>query len=443
MAEYEYDIFLSYSRADLAFAEEFVDVLRTAGLRVWFDHERILGGAPIKPAIAKAIPICRHLVVLYSARWSDSEWTEWEVSLFIDEQKSAGEDRKVIPILLDEADTGGLGPSLSRRNWIDWTGRDAASRAQVWQLWCSLGDLEVGLPRTWEERGRELVGDVPTAVRPQGPRDRQAITLLETRRDRSHDVLQCDRDSQWGSLVRHLDHPGHEAFFVLGDQFQAHDLFLERVYRFLPGGVPRRVRYINWPAEIPTTRSRFFQALADGLECGAEELSATAQRLLADQDLVLLHRPSAEEVFDGSSIVEYYTTWLPELIRDVERGRPRGSLKVVQGVAWVPTTRVKSALAHLCRRVGLSRPRWVRDAVREADAARALSKIGAGASDCLRIVPLEPLRNIGKQDVRSWCQMVGVTFEGEWVDSLVGGARTSAELLNRLSARLVARRVDA
>ena len=59
-----YDVFLSYSRADAAAADQLRTRLADAGLKTFLDRYALPGGKPWQPELEAALATCRALVVL-------------------------------------------------------------------------------------------------------------------------------------------------------------------------------------------------------------------------------------------------------------------------------------------------------------------------------------------------------------------------------------------
>ena len=67
-----YDVFISYTRRDAAWAEKLESNLVSRGLRVYRDQTRLTAGDEWEPALRDAIVDSRALVVLWSAEASRS-----------------------------------------------------------------------------------------------------------------------------------------------------------------------------------------------------------------------------------------------------------------------------------------------------------------------------------------------------------------------------------
>lgn len=153
-----YDVFLSYSRHDSDWAKAFYNRLRrfridSRPIRVFFAPAAISPGASIPRALAEALDDCRHLLVIVTPDWLQSEWCRLEEDVGIWRSPRA-EGRLLLPLLLSDC---ALPPSLSRLRYIDF--RD---------------------PAAYEERLREVVSAIRrgvqrTAVEYAAERQRRAV----------------------------------------------------------------------------------------------------------------------------------------------------------------------------------------------------------------------------------------------------------------------------
>jgi TIR domain len=65
--QFDYNVFISYSREDRPWAERLSQSLQAQGLKAFYDRESIRIGDQWEPALIKAIDASRHLVVLWSS----------------------------------------------------------------------------------------------------------------------------------------------------------------------------------------------------------------------------------------------------------------------------------------------------------------------------------------------------------------------------------------
>jgi hypothetical protein len=118
-----YDVFLSYSRADVAAAEKLRSRLKEAGLNPFLDRYGLPAGQPWQPWLEQHIGSCRALVALVGPL-SFGEWQHREIELGLHRQASAknsGRQFPVVPVLLPGLANDALpvGSFLSLNTWVD------------------------------------------------------------------------------------------------------------------------------------------------------------------------------------------------------------------------------------------------------------------------------------------------------------------------------------
>jgi hypothetical protein len=86
-------VFISYSRKDLAFVERLAENLKAAGLEAWYDLSGLDGGTRWGRDIQDAIEQCQCFVVVLSPNSVDSEWVEKEF-MYANSLK-----KRIIPLL--------------------------------------------------------------------------------------------------------------------------------------------------------------------------------------------------------------------------------------------------------------------------------------------------------------------------------------------------------
>jgi hypothetical protein len=92
-------VFISYSRKDLAFVERLAEDLQAAGLEVWYDLFGLEGGTRWGQEIQNAIEASQCFVVVLSTNSIDSEWVEKEF-MYANSLK-----KKIIPLLYQPCKT--------------------------------------------------------------------------------------------------------------------------------------------------------------------------------------------------------------------------------------------------------------------------------------------------------------------------------------------------
>jgi formylglycine-generating enzyme required for sulfatase activity len=92
-------VFLSYSRNDLAFVEHLAEDLKAAGLNVWYDLSGLDGGTRWGREIQNAIQQSQIFVVVLSPNSVESEWVEKEF-MYANSLK-----KKIVPLLFQPCET--------------------------------------------------------------------------------------------------------------------------------------------------------------------------------------------------------------------------------------------------------------------------------------------------------------------------------------------------
>ena len=118
-----YDVFVSYSRADAAAAETLRARLHEAGLNVFLDRCGLPAGQPWQPWLEQHLGTCGALVALIGPL-GIGEWQHREIQLGLDRQASAAKERMsfpVIPVLLPGLanDAVPVGRFLNLNTWVD------------------------------------------------------------------------------------------------------------------------------------------------------------------------------------------------------------------------------------------------------------------------------------------------------------------------------------
>jgi hypothetical protein len=108
-------VFISYSRKDLAFVECLVEDLKKAGLDIWYDLSGLDGGTRWRTEIQNAIKNSRYVIVVLSPSSVESEWVEREF-LFASNLKL-----KIIPLLYKQCE---LPMNYLNLNFIDVQGNN-------------------------------------------------------------------------------------------------------------------------------------------------------------------------------------------------------------------------------------------------------------------------------------------------------------------------------
>ena len=115
--KYKYDVFLSYSSLDEAWAEKFYDDLTLIGYKVFFDRRNLEIGTEWRTELLRDLEASRNLIQLWTANASLSRWVTDEIARF-DTLARADAERKIIPISLDGGD-----PQYARIQGIQLLGK--------------------------------------------------------------------------------------------------------------------------------------------------------------------------------------------------------------------------------------------------------------------------------------------------------------------------------
>jgi hypothetical protein len=156
----EYAAFLSHSSKDKALIVDkmyawFTDI---AHIPVWYDKSSLQGGADFASVLAKAIPLCRSIIIVLSQSSVKSGWVEQEFNLALTHQMQF-KNFRIIPVVIDDCDIPGF---LATRTHIRMSseGPDAAFYDELVQA-LYFDDVELQLnrnidlyvSRTWRASG--------------------------------------------------------------------------------------------------------------------------------------------------------------------------------------------------------------------------------------------------------------------------------------------------
>jgi WD40 repeat protein len=163
------DVFISYSRKDIAFARLLHSALKDNGLETWIDWQDIPPSADWLAEVYEAIEGSDSFIFIISPTSVDSEICSLEIA------HAAKNNKRLIPIVIGDIDAGIVPPKLAALNWIFFKEGDAAfqqasqdlvTAIQVDQAWVKrhtrLQTRALEWGRSKQEggyllRGRELV----------------------------------------------------------------------------------------------------------------------------------------------------------------------------------------------------------------------------------------------------------------------------------------------
>jgi hypothetical protein len=97
----DYDIFISYSSADRAWAEKLNTELTKRGLKIFLDTKRLTAGDEWEDQLKSALNNSTHMIFLWSLNARNSDWVNKEAAYF--SIAVTGTTRKSIPVILNDS----------------------------------------------------------------------------------------------------------------------------------------------------------------------------------------------------------------------------------------------------------------------------------------------------------------------------------------------------
>lgn len=445
--DWPFDVFVSYAHADAEFVRPLVKRLRSAGLAVWLDEERLPGGIRTKDAIDGGLAASRHLLVVVSDAWEGRDWTAYELGVFKGPERDSR--RRAIPLVrMTRCHRKRLGPELASETPVLWPpDQRADDDAGLWQVLCAIRGQPPGPREEWAGKGAGARGDVSRAEPPvmdPGPVRGDALA----RNAGAPLALLCDRNRQWGDVVARAASPQHQVWFVTGAVGEGHAEFLERIRQWLPNDPRREVLTVRWPPQgaarrVPVDAADALTHIARRLDCRPEAAAARLRRVVDERNLVLLHDPELCGGYDRDDLFEYYVHTVPQVLGLVSAGGAlRHGVKFVQALAWAPASPLGRAAAQVLRAVGWGSSRWVQEHLQALAARRLVERVGWAMREPtspIGVVRLAELSPIKPDDVLDWLATDGralVRAAGvDDVDGFVrgvfaGGARSEDVLRN-------------
>lgn len=108
------DLFISYSRTDIAFCRELAGTIRGAGRTLWMDEEGIAPTEEWLAAIFKAIEACRCFVFVISPASVQSRFCRMEI------EHAVQHNKKLIPVLWQPVEDASILPEAFKRvQWLE------------------------------------------------------------------------------------------------------------------------------------------------------------------------------------------------------------------------------------------------------------------------------------------------------------------------------------
>ncbi len=96
----KYDVFISYSRKDMAVADEITQALDAAGISYFIDRQGIAGGMEFPAVLARAIVDCKVFLFLASRNSYASRFTNNEITFAFNKK----EKNRILPYIIDDSE---------------------------------------------------------------------------------------------------------------------------------------------------------------------------------------------------------------------------------------------------------------------------------------------------------------------------------------------------
>ena len=129
-----YDVFVSYHSGDAEWVTALVADLKSRRVTVWLDREQIRPGDLFISSLEEALTKVHSVVFVISPGSLRSKWVQEEFHRALTLANTKTDGRRLIPILIDNAEPPGF---LANRSWVDF--RDSAKRKS------SLDELMFGI----------------------------------------------------------------------------------------------------------------------------------------------------------------------------------------------------------------------------------------------------------------------------------------------------------
>lgn len=430
------DIFISYRRDDAGAAHAAPrvaeDLRRLLKARVFMDIDTLDPGVDFEKAIKDAVSRCGVLIAVIGKEWLDArdaagrrrldlpgDWVRLEIGTAL------ARGIRVVPALLDKT-------AMPKAEELPDNLKTLATRQAI-ELRLTAFDRDVEFLA--DVLGRETgggrlrwFGPAIAATQTATPEITAMMVGIE-----APIVFGCGRKKQWGDLTTLAATRLSEAIFVVGPQRQAHDFFLERVHNCLPKDPSRRIVSVRWdPPYTPVGRGGYLAALRNAFGCTSDEaLIGELKAHREDQNLVLVHRPVAQDAFDREDLVLYYTKWLPALLKEPPGPAGRlGGVKAIQAVAWQKASLLASLQNLFGRRTSSSYEGLAQD---------LLNELGRRQDSELPIRLLDELEDLEDQEIVDWSKLLPSHFDRSRIlDQVLGSGKDAESRLTTITQLIAA-----
>jgi len=236
--------------------------------------------------------------------------------------------------------------------------------------------------------------------------------------------LLCGRAAQWNEVCQAAPARQHHCLLIMGGAGQDAMRFRDRIQTWLAPDPHRSIVVVHWVTR-PASRDAYFEALATALQVSAPMLSSALAQRLAVQNLVLLH-DCLNVKFDDDRLVQYYTEWLPELVKTAPNA---SKLKCVQPIEWPAGSGSQAFWRRLVAGDAA-------DGNSAAGAAALIKKLQDRQSALLPVVGLDELINLTDAEIRAFLKTSGLTSKQQaWMlQRLTQGPPVPAAIFDTIDA---------
>jgi len=394
-------VFISYAHteADTALARNLEKWLTAAGVEPWLDESRNWPGVNLDHAIPAAIEKCDAAVFLVSRAWTERDWTRRELQLVARRDPTGDVIPRIGLFRAPRCELEQVAPAeLSRVvtfDWIDGGGAEAEAAA-FYCLLCGVTKQEPGSRSTWVEKGmRFMTGTREAALAP--PR-----IHLRAARPYSYPSLECGRSNEFMTVTQSYAEHYHQVSVIAAPRGEGHDRFKKRIEVKLdmeanPTPVICSVDWSPQPLGRADYLERLVRALSDDRSLDIDVLPRLLRDTLGERNVILMHETLESSDYRHPHLIEYYTQWLPELVKEAQ---PKFCLKCIQPVEWDAAEGFRKLARNLAARfVGGD---WF-CTVEEREALGFMQKVLATQS---MVKPTKiPLSPVLESDVEQFCNI--------------------------------------
>jgi TIR domain len=372
-------VFISYAREDRDFAAWVADSLHAAGLDPWRDEDRLVRG-DLRDEIVAAIQSCDCGVFLVSSHWQNKDWCRKEAQVLWQRDEITKKNTRILVELEPHRALSVKMPAeLSQLVGIPCDG--GADRYEaLGRIYCAITGRDIRSRKEFAALGRTIAID-PGSLAEAEPDASSAETA---------EVLECGRDAEFALVRKRYQDKLHQLFLISGPTHEAHDYFVDRIDALLDREPPFRAERLQWRRGVrPGSESAYREYVAGAVRAGSD-LPERLRELMAYRNLILIH-PEIRDEYDDPALVDCFTKWLPDLLRETQ---PAQKLKCIQPVAWSVK---RGNAASMLRWFGIARDRP------PADVERLLAAIERVTDPAAALVRLTPITD---RQILDFCRLV-------------------------------------